>query len=335
MIMADRIHHHPMEARRPLGRHGLMVGPMALGCAPIANLGREVTPEDAYETIRASWDAGARYFDVAPHYGLGLGESRLGAALRDKPREDYILSSKIGRLLVESGDSQSDDEGFAVTTALRRRRDYSRDGVRRSIESSLTRLGVDRLDIVFVHDPDDFREIALKETFPALEELREDGLITSYGAGMNQSEMLLDFVVETQSDVMMCAGRYTLLDRSGAELMNAAMSRDVSIVAAGVFNSGLLARDVPDASATFDYLPAPSELLERARGLAEVCADFKVPLPAAAAQFPLRHLAVSTVCLGARTAEQATRNAGLFGVGIPEALWAAIDSRRFEQSSYQ
>lgn len=303
----------------------MRVGPLSLGCAPIANLGREVSSADAHAAIDASWRAGVRYFDVAPHYGLGLGEVRLGEVLRTKNRDDYVISTKVGRLLVDTGVSRADDEGFAVSTSLRRRLDYSRDGVLRSIEESLGRLGIDRIDLVFVHDPDDFREIALRETFPALDELRAQGVIKSYGAGMNQAAMLLDFIHETDSDVLMCAGRYTLLDQSALPLLDAAKKKNVSIVAAGVFNSGLLARATPAENATFDYRPASPALLQQVRSLAETCAEYGVPLPVAAAQFPLRHDGVSTVCLGARSGEQAQQNAGLFHVKVPEDLWRAVE----------
>lgn len=312
--------------RRALGRGGLRVGPNAFGLAPIANLGREVSDDIAADALEAAWSAGVRYFDVAPHYGLGLGERRLGEFLRDKPREEFIVSTKVGRLLVENPDGlQPDDEGFAVTSDLTRRRDYSGGGVRRSLEQSLERMGLDRIDIVFVHDPDDFPKQALDEAFPALDELRREGTIVSYGAGMNQSEMLATFVRETDLDVVMCAGRYTLLEQGALdELLPAASARGVSVIAAAVFNSGLLARDRPAPGATYNYAPAPRTLLERVASIAEVCESHGVPLPAAAVQFPFGHRAVATVCTGARTAEQVRRNATLFDIAIPEALWTDL-----------
>jgi D-threo-aldose 1-dehydrogenase len=311
---------------RPLGRGGLLVGPNAFGVAPLANLGREVSDEDAAAALEAAWAAGVRYFDTAPHYGLGLGERRLGAFLRTKPRDEFVLSTKVGRLLVENADGpQPDDEGFAVTSSLVRRRDYSGDGVHRSLEQSLERMGLDRIDLVFVHDPDDFRAEALKGAFPALDELRRQGTIVSYGAGMNQSELLTTFVRDTDLDVVMCAGRYTLLEQGAlAELLPAATERGVSIVAAAVFNSGLLARDRPPVEATYNYAPASPELLERVNSIADVCDAHGVSLPAAALQFPLGHPAVSTVCTGARSAEQVQRNAALFDVEIPDALWTDL-----------
>lgn len=311
---------------RALGRGGLRVGPNAFGVAPIANLGREVSDEDAAGALEAAWNAGVRYFDTAPHYGVGLGERRLGDFLRTKPREEFVLSTKVGRLLVESADGpHPDDEGFAVSPALVRELDYSADGTRRSIDESLERMGLDRIDIVFVHDSDDFAAEALDGAFPALDRLRREGVISSYGAGMNQSAMLARFVRETDLDVVMLAGRYTLLEQGALdELLPAALERQVSVVAAAVFNSGLLARDRPPAGVTYNYAPAPPELLERVNAIADVCERHGVTLPAAALQFALGHPAVATVCTGARSAEQVRRNAALFEVEIPDALWAEL-----------
>ena len=311
---------------RPLGRGGLQVGANSFGVAPIANLGREVSAEDAWETLEAAWAAGVRYYDTAPHYGLGLGEQRLGEFLRTKPRDEFILSTKVGRLLVENPlGPQPDDDGFAVTSPFMRRLDYSGDGVRRSLDESLTRLGLDRIDVVFVHDPDDYFAEVMDGAFPALDELRGAGVISSYGAGMNQTAMLTRFVNEADVDVVMCAGRYTLLEQGALDdLLPAAESRNVSVVAAAVFNSGLLARDRPSADATYNYGPAPAALLEQVNAIADVCEAHGVSLPAAAIQFALGHPAVATVCTGARSADQVVRNAELFKVPIPAELWSAL-----------
>jgi D-threo-aldose 1-dehydrogenase len=213
---------------RALGRSGLRVGSYGFGVAPLANLGHEVADDVAVDALEAAWSAGVRYFDAAPHYGLGLGERRLGAFLSTKPRDEFILSTKVGRLLVENPlGARADDEGFDVRSPLMRRRDYSGDGIRRSLDESLDRLGLDRIDIVFVHDPDDFYREALDESFPALDELRRQGTIASYGAGMNQSAMLAEFVLNTDLDVVMCAGRYTLLEQGPLDdLLPAASARD-------------------------------------------------------------------------------------------------------------
>lgn len=314
-----------MTARR-LGRSGLRVEPYAFGVAPLANLGREVTDDDAAEALEAAWTAGVRYFDTAPHYGLGLGERRLGAFLATKPRDEFVLSTKVGRVLVDNPRGvEPDDEGFDVRSPLVRRRDYTADGVRRSLEDSLERMGLDRIDVVFVHDPDDFYRDAMEGSFPALDTLRREGVIASYGAGMNQSAMLTDFVLNTDLDVVMCAGRYTLLEQGALDdLLPAASIRNVSVVAAAVFNSGLLARDRPAAGATFDYAPASVQLLERVGAIADVCESHGVTLPAAAMQFTLGHPSVATVCTGARSAQQVQRNASLFDVEIPAALWTDL-----------
>jgi D-threo-aldose 1-dehydrogenase len=295
----------------------------------VANLGRAVTDDEWRGAVPASWTAGVRYFDVAPHYGLGLGEQRLAVGLAGHRRAEFIVSTKVGRLLVPAENPLGllDDEGFAVPANHVRVRDYSRDGVLRSLESSLARLWLDSVDMLFVHDPDDYYREALDGAFPALEELRSQGVIRSYGAGMNQSEMLADFVRNTNLDVVMLAGRYTLLDQGGLDgLLPACQERGVSVVAAGVFNSGLLARSRPRPDATYDYLPAPPALIARANRIADVCESHGVPMPAAAAQFPLGHPSVATVCLGARSAEQAQRNAALFDVEIPASLWPDLIS---------
>jgi D-threo-aldose 1-dehydrogenase len=220
-----------------------------------------------------------------------------------------------------------DNEGFDVRSPLVRRRDYSRDGILRSLEESLQRLQLDRIDVVFVHDPDDFYREAMNDSFPALDELRHEGVIASYGAGMNQSAMLADFVRNTDLDVVMCAGRYTLLEQGPLDdLLPAASARNVSVVAAAVFNSGLLARDRPASNTTYNYEPVRADVLGRATAAADICDAHGVPLPAAALQFALGHPTVATVCTGARSAEQVRRNARLFEVDIPESLWADLAS---------
>jgi D-threo-aldose 1-dehydrogenase len=304
---------------RPLGRGGLSVGPLSFGTAPIGNLGREVTDDEARGAVAAAWEAGVRYFDTAPHYGLGLAERRLGEALAGRG----VVSTKVGRLLAPGRGTGMDTEGFAVPDTIVRVRDYSRDGVLRSLEASLERLG--RVDILFVHDPDDYYREALEGAFPALEELRSQGVISSYGAGMNQAEMLADFVRETDLDVVMLAGRYTLLEQGALDdLLPLCEARNVSVVAAGVFNSGLLARERPSAGATYNYAPAPQRLLERVHRIADVLERHGTSLPIAAAQFPLAHPAVTTVCLGARSADQVRRNAALFDVPAPAQAWCEL-----------
>ncbi|WP_083365252.1 aldo/keto reductase [Microterricola viridarii] len=312
---------------RPLGRGGLIAGPHAYGVAALGNLYSALEEDAAIDAVHAAWERGVRYFDTAPHYGLGLSEERLGAGLAGRARNEFVVSTKVGKILVDTDEfpGERDDQGFDVPKNRVRRWDFSRDGVLRSIEGSLERLGLDRLDVVLVHDPDDHYREALDGAFPALEELRSQGVITSYGAGMNQSEMLTDFVRNTDLDVVMVAGRYSLLEQPAlADLLPAAEARGVSIVAAGVFNSGLLATDRPGADAKYNYEAAPAELLARVNRIADVCEAHGVTLPAVAAQFPLAHPAVATVCLGARSRSQVERNASLFDVQIPAALWPEL-----------
>jgi D-threo-aldose 1-dehydrogenase len=310
-----------------LGRGGLRVGPLAFGGAPLGNLGTPVTEADAQGALAGAWDSGIRYFDTAPHYGLGLSEERFGAGLAGKPRDELVVSTKVGRLLAPNTDSApgTDDEGFAVAATSVRVRDYSRDGALRSLESSLQRLRLERIDVVFVHDPDDFYAAALDGAFPALEELRAQGVIRSYGAGMNQSEMLADFVRNTDLDVVLLAGRYTLFEQDALDhLLPLCEQRGVSVVAGGVFNSGLLATNRPEPGATYNYAPASAEVLARANRIADVCERHGVALPAAAVHFVLRHPVIATACLGARSAAEVERNATLLDVQVPEELWSEL-----------
>jgi D-threo-aldose 1-dehydrogenase len=232
-----------MMQARPL--RGLAVSRLGFGGASLGNLYLETPDAQARASVDAAWDGGVRYFDTAPHYGLGLSERRLGAALAGRPRADYVLSTKVGRLLVPNkAPTGSDLEagGFAVPDDLVRRFDFSRDGVLRSLEASLDRLGVGRVDIVYVHDPDEHMDQAIAEAIPALAELRDQGVVGAVGAGMNQWQALRRMVREADLDVVMLAGRWTLLDRSGAPLLAACAERGVAVVAAAPYNSGLLAR---------------------------------------------------------------------------------------------
>jgi D-threo-aldose 1-dehydrogenase len=302
------------------------IGAVGLGGAPLGNLGTAVSDDDALGAITTAWEVGVRFFDTAPHYGLGLSERRFGVGLAGRPRDEFVISTKVGRLLVPNGDAAGmDDEGFDVPASMRRVRDYTRDGVLRSIESSLKRLQLERLDIVLVHDPDDFYREALDGAFPALHDLRAQGVIRAFGAGMNQSEMLADFVRNTDLDVVLLAGRYTLYEQGPLDdLLPLCVARGVSVVAGGVFNSGLLATDRPGPSATYNYAPAPPAAIERVSRIATVCESHGVSLPAAAVQFVLGHPAVKTACLGARSAAEVQRNASLFEVNVPAALWSDL-----------
>ena len=309
----------------PVVGTGVRLPQVGLGGAAFGNLGQPVTDEDAEALLLAAWAAGIRYFDTAPHYGLGLSEARLGRFLRTRPRDEVVLSTKVGRLLEDGGTERPDDQGFAVTSRLVRRRDYTRSGVLRSLESSLERLGVDRVDVVLIHDPDEHWRDAVREAYPCLHDLREQGVVGAIGVGMNQSEMPAAFVRETEIDCVLLAGRYTLLDRSGADdLLPLCQERGVAVIAGGVFNSGLLAAPVP--SATFDYAPAPAALVGRAMRMAEVCRRYGLALPDAALAFPLRHPAVSSLLLGVRSIAQLTQNLASLTASIPAELWAEIDA---------
>ncbi|GAB3815150.1 aldo/keto reductase [Tessaracoccus terricola] len=312
-------------------RTGLTLTELGLGASQMGNLGREVTDDDAAQVFQTAWDGGIRYFDTAPHYGLGLSERRLGRLLAGVPREEFVLSSKVGRLLEPNPDPKgSDTEGFAVPDMLRRRWDFSRDGVLRSIEASLDRLGVDRLDVVYLHDPDDHWEQASGSGVPALVELREQGVINAVGVGMNDSTMLAEFVRRTDVDLVMCANRYTLLEQPAADdLLPLALAKGVGVVIAGVFNSGLLARPRPPVDAQYDYRPAPPELLARANQLADVCEAHGVNLPTAALNFPLRHPAVVSVMIGVRSAAQATAALDGHATEVPEDLWRELSAQGF------
>jgi D-threo-aldose 1-dehydrogenase len=310
-------------------RTGLRLSELCFGGAPIGNLFSAVTEDGARSAVDAAWDAGVRIFDTAPHYGLGLAERRLGRALAARPREDYLLSTKVGRLLVPdlSGAGRRDEQGFDVPADHRRVWDFSRGGVLASLEGSLERLGLDRVDVVLVHDPDEHEEVARREAIPALVELREQGVVRAVGVGMNQAAMLERFVRETDVDLVLVAGRWTLLDRSAGEsLLPAALERGVGVIAGAPFNSGLLATQTPGEGGTFDYAPVPGDLLARARRLAAVTAGAGVPLPAAALQFALRHPAVLAVAAGLRSAEEVRQAAAHLAFAVPDALWAELDA---------
>jgi D-threo-aldose 1-dehydrogenase len=312
--------------QRPLSTGSLALSELSLGCSQLGNLYREVSDDDARATIDAAWRLGVRYFDTAPHYGLGLSERRLGASLASRLRDAYVLSSKVERLLdpvdVVHG---ADSDGFVVPATHRRVWDFSRDGIRRSLSESLERLGIDRVDVVYLHDPDEHWPEVLETGYPALEEFRAEGVVAAIGAGMNQSSMLADLVRETDVDVVMLAGRYTLLEQDSLDdLLPLCGERSVGVVAAGVFNSGLLSRPHPSENANYDYAAAPRALVEQAGAIAEVCERHGTTLPAAALAFPLAHPAVVSVCVGARSAGQVERNVSLYHEPIAGDLWSEL-----------
>ncbi|MFB6846569.1 aldo/keto reductase [Streptomyces sp. NPDC056373] len=312
--------------RRTIRNTRVELTELGFGASVIGNLYRLTSHEEASAAVDAAWDCGIRYFDTAPHYGLGLSERRLGTALRARRRSEYVVSSKVGRLLVPNENPRGvDSEGFVVRDDVRREWDFSRDGVLRSIEATLERTGLDHLDVVYLHDPDDHWRQAAGEAMPALAELRDQGVVGAIGAGMNQSAMLARFLRETAADVVMLAGRYTLLDQGALDdVLPAAQETGKSVVAVGVFNSGLLSRDRPAAGMKYDYQDAPPDLVRRALAIAEICEAHGTNLPAAAIAFPHTHPHVVNVTLGMRNADQVTRNAQLHHRSIPAGLWSDL-----------
>lgn len=307
-------------------------GWLGFGAAGIGNLFRAMSDDVATATVEAAWDGGVRYFDTAPHYGLGLSERRLGAVLKSKPRGEFVLSTKVGRLLKTSpaaaagGNGDRDDEGFDVPATAKRHWDPSETGVRRSIEESLERLGLDHIDIAYLHDPDVYDlEEGITQALPALEKLRAEGMVKAIGVGANSTEALTECVNRADLDLVMLAGRYTLLEQPAAEtLLPACVRRGTGVVNVGVYNSGLLARpQVPD-HAHYNYAPAPAKILAKARAIAAVCDSFAVELPTAALQFSTRHPAVRAVVVGASNAVQMEQNITRAGESVPEELWTEL-----------
>lgn len=325
----------PFERTR-LGGTEVEVTRLGLGLAPLAGLYRAVGAEQASATVERAWELGFRYFDTAPLYGAGLSERRAGAVLAGKPRAEFAISTKVGRRLVPGQDEprgegrqrgehepateDRNDEIWSEPVDLAPVWDFSADGTRRSYAESLDRLGLDRADVLHIHDPDDHYGEAVAGALPALVALRTEGRIGAVSVGMNQAEMLADFVRTGKLDAILLAGRYTLLDQSGlADLLPLCAERGVSVIAGGVYNSGLLAD--PKPGATYDYLPAPATVLDRALAIQAVCARHGVPLRAAAIQFPLGHPAVASVVLGARSPDEVTDAAEMFAHPIPGQLW--------------
>nr|WP_246400704.1 aldo/keto reductase [Jiangella mangrovi] len=302
---------------------------LGFGAAPIAGLYTPVDDDTAAATVDAAWDAGVRYFDTAPHYGLGLSERRLGRALAGRPRHEYLVSTKAGRLLVPDDSGRTDvDDGFANPATHRRVWDYTRDGIRRSLDDSLTRLGLDRVDLLYLHDPEDRMPDALATAIPALIELRDEGAITAVGVGSKDAAALTTLVDNGGLDAVMVAGRFTLLEQPALdELFPACETAAVAVVAAGIYNSGLLATDVPDPGGTYEYGPVPPRILDRARELAAVCAHHGVTLPQAALHYPLRHPLVASAVVGMRSPAEAAQNAVRLDTAVPERLWADLEER--------
>jgi D-threo-aldose 1-dehydrogenase len=301
---------------------------LVFGGAPIGGLYAPVSDEAAAATLQAAWDAGIRAFDSAPHYGVGLSERRIGDFLAGRPRAEFVVSTKVGRLLVPAEGSGSGSaegaEEFYETPALGRVRDYSADGALRSLDDSLRRLRLDAVDIALIHDPDEHMAEALDGAYPALARLRSEGAVGAIGVGVNSASLAEWFVTRCDLDCVLVAGRYTLLDDSAARsLFPLCLARGVAVLAGGVFNSGILA-----GGDRYDYALAPPGVQARARRIAEVCARYDVPVVAAALRYVLRHPAVTAAVVGARTPDEIRADAGYLSLDIPGALWSDLADLR-------
>jgi D-threo-aldose 1-dehydrogenase len=308
---------------RPLGTTTLRVPQFGLGTAPLGGWPTAVPATQALTTIERAWQAGVRHFDTAPLYGHGLSEEHLGNLLPSLPRGQFVVSTKVGRLLVDGPPGETLFEGIPQRQVVM---DFSYAAALASLESSRVRLGLDRVDIALIHDPEERHEEAMRGACQALADLRRDGVLSAIGVGMNWSAPLARFVSEGDFDCMLCAGRYTLLEQDALDdLLPIALERSVSVILGGVFNSGLLV--APGPSSTYNYAPAPQQLIDRAQQLEAVCRDFDVPLRAAALQFPLAHPAVTTLVVGARTPAEVDDTLSLFTVPVPADLWVALKHR--------
>ena len=319
---------------RKFGRAGFDITDMGFGAAPIGNFLRPIPEHEAGAMIDRAWDAGMRYFDTAPYYGHGLSELRLGHYLRWKPRRDYVISSKVGRVLTAARREDIDFKPWVDGAAFKSRFDYSYDGTMRSFEDSLQRLGLGYIDILFIHDADVFTHgaemqkvyfrQAMDGCYRALIKLREQGLVKAIGVGVNNWEVMLDFMKAGDFDTLLVAGRYTLLEQDALnELLPLCERRGTAIVIGGGFNGGILATGaVPGAK--WNYAPAPAHIMEKVRKIEAVCARYKVPLAAAALQFLLAHPAVASHVPGTRTVEQMTQNLMLVAHPIPKSFWQEL-----------
>ena len=316
---------NPRE-RVPLGRTKISVTRIGLGTAPLGGLFEAVDDATGLRVVERAWEAGIRFFDTAPLYGHGLAETRLGKVLRHKPRDEFTFATKVGRLL--RADAQPEPgQSFRGVPPINPVFDFSYDGVMRSFEESLERLGLDRIDILHIHDPDDHFDEAIDGAYRALARLRADGVIKAVGAGMNQAEMLTRLAREGDFDCFLLAGRYTLLDQIGLkELLPECLERGIAIIAGGVYNSGILAD--PKPGAYYNYRTAPADLVDRAQRIRDVCTRHGVPLRAAAVQFPLGHPAVTSVLVGCRSVEEVDDNIAMFEYEIPPPLWQELKAER-------
>lgn len=305
-------------------RNGLEVSRLSLGTATFGGLFTSVSDEECTQTLVSAVHSGINFIDTAPHYGKGTSERRIGAALKGLDRSQLVISTKIGRLLVPTT-SDIDEYFMDADNSVERKFDFSAYGVRRSLEESLQKLDIASVDILFIHDPDENPDTAIMEAYPELEKMRSEGIISSVGIGMNQCETPVRVIRETDIDMVLIAGRYSLLDQKAAEeLLPIALERKVDIVVAGVFNSGILAN--PVKGATYDYMPASDELIRRAVRIREVLDSHGVSITAAAMQFPFQHPAVKSVLVGCRSVNEVDRNISEFNKEIPNKVWEDLVS---------
>ncbi len=328
-----------VQDRRRVGKTSLELPILGLGGAPLGNDRRVVPEAQALAAIEAAWQAGIRYFDVAPQYGHGLAEHRFGHVLREYPREDFILSTKVGRILTPRKGGREDARQFKRPLAFDYHYDYSYDGIMRSFEDSLQRLGIQRADVLLIHNLDadnlperheEFFRQAMDSGYRALDRLRREGTISAFGVGNNHWQMCKRFAEAGDFDCFMIATRscYTLLQQDTLDqFLPLCLQRNISILIGGPYNSGILARGTT-ASADFNYAPPPPAILERVRRIEAVCERHAVPLPAAALQFPLAHPAVVSVVPGARSREQVERSVAALAHPIPGDLWAELKAEK-------
>ncbi|KXV55649.1 pyridoxal 4-dehydrogenase [Acetobacter tropicalis] len=319
--------------KRAFGRSGLDVTAFAFGTAPLGNFAREMEEENAQAMIERAWDAGIRFYDTSPMYGHGLAELRLGQTLRWKKRDDFVLSSKVGRRLSAAKRSEIDFAPWKNAAPNKMTFDYSYDGAMRSIEDSLQRLALERIDVVFIHDIDRFTQgeaqpgvfkTAMEGSWKALERLRSEGVIKAIGVGVNEWEVCNEALKQRDFDCFLLAGRYTLLEQEALEeFLPRCEERGVAVLVGGGFNSGILAKGAV-AGAKYNYAPAPKHILEQVMKIQAVCQNHDVPLPAAALQFVVAHPAIPAFCAGTSTLEQLEQNLEWFSVPIPHAFWADL-----------
>lgn len=314
---------NPLE-KAQIGKSGLQVTRIGMGTAPLGGLFEDVPEKRALDTVRRALSLGINFFDTAPLYGHGKSETYLGKALAGVARASFVLATKVGRLLIPADPSQLEKREFDHPFPFKPVFDFSYDAVMRSFEESLKRLNLDRIDLLHIHDPDDYYDRAIKGAYPALAKLRKEGVIRAVGAGMNQAEMLARFAREGEFDCFLLAGRYTLIDHTGLkELLPLCVQKGISIIVGGPYNSGVLASGATPG-AKFNYADAPEEILQKVRRVDEVCRRHDVPMKAAALQFTLAHPAVASVIPGARSVEELEENFRLASHHIPAAFWSDL-----------